>query len=297
MTPPTLAFVGAGRAATGLGRALFDRGWRIESVCSHGGESARRLAESVGARPVLHASDITGDLVIVSVPDGAIADAAGQLAAAPSLWEGRGVVHTSGATGIQALNALAERGAMIGGLHPAYPFSADPSVTPNLNGVTFAAETQDDLLSQWLTALVDSLGGTVLTLPPEARPIYHAALVFASNYTITLIALAGRLMESFGAAAGPAKGALDALVAGMVENVRRDGATAALPGPLVRADVGTIEAHMRALRWLDPDAARLYAELARATYPILRARGVPPHKLEEILRVLGEDEIHAKHDS
>ncbi|MBL8133902.1 MAG: DUF2520 domain-containing protein [Anaerolineae bacterium] len=289
MTRPTLGWVGAGRAASGMARALAAHGWHIETVTSRSGESARMLAESVGARATADPAEVSGDLVILAVPDGAIAEAAARLAESPASWVGRAVVHTSGATEIAVLTPLAARGAQIGGLHPAYPFSSDRTLTPSLSGVTFAVEGDADPLRRWLTALVDSLEGRLLTLPPGARPVYHAALVFASNYTITLIGLAARLMESFGASPDAAKGALDSLVAGMVENVRREGAVAALPGPLARVDLGTLTAHMQALRQMNPDAARLYAELARATYPILRARGVSTDRLADIERALVED--------
>jgi predicted short-subunit dehydrogenase-like oxidoreductase (DUF2520 family) len=138
---------------------------------------------------------------------------------------------------------------------------------------------------------VSSVGGDLLTLPSGGRAIYHAALVFASNYTITLIALAQRLLEALGAPEEAAKHALDGLVGGMAESVRRSGAVAALPGPLVRGDAGTVAAHLRALRGIDPDTARLYANLTLATYPILEARGVP---IDEIARVLEQENSYAK---
>lgn len=294
---PTLAFVGAGRAGSGLARAFAAQGWRIDTVYSQRFADAQALAFGVGAAPVKSFEDLSGDLVFLSVPDDAIAVAASDLAAqagADAQWTGRGVVHTSGATPVGVLEPLAARGAWIGGLHPAFPFSPDLSVIPDLAGVTFAVEADAAALRGWLDTLVASVAGNTITLPPGVRPVYHAALVFASNYTITLIALAQRLIESFGAQPEAAKSALDGLVGGMAASVRRDGAVAALPGPLVRADAGTIAAHMRALREVDPETARLYAALARATYPILMARGVP---LDEIARVLEQEERYAKDNS
>lgn len=290
MERPTLAFVGAGRAASGLARAWASRGWRVESIASRSLEPAKALAQDVGARHCESAASISGDLVIIAVPDDAIAGVVAELTASARDWTGHGVIHTSGATSVDVLRPLADRGAQIGGLHPAYPFSADLRVVPDLTGVTFAIEAGDGLLD-WLGLLVASVDGDVLNLPPGGRAIYHAALVFASNYTITLIALAQRLLETLGAPGEAAKQALDGLVGGMAESVRRSGAVAALPGPLVRGDAGTIAAHLQALGRVDPDAARLYANLARATYPILEARGV---RYDEIARVLEQENSYAK---
>ncbi|MDZ4769721.1 MAG: DUF2520 domain-containing protein [Chloroflexota bacterium] len=283
--PFTVGFVGSGRAASGLARALHAVGWRVSSIAARSADRGAMLADGVGARWVWLDewldNALAADLTLIAVPDDAIAAVAHTLANRMS-WQRRAVVHVSGATSVSALDPLRDAGARAGGLHPAYPFSADLSITPDLRGVTFAVETRDPALDPMLAALVESLGGQSLSLDDKARPLYHAALVFASNYPIVLIALAGRLLESIGAPPDAAKSALDALVGGMVDNVRREGAIAALPGPLVRGDIGTIAAHLDALRYHDPDTAQLYAHLAQAAYPLLQARGTPIDSLQRL---------------
>ena len=49
------------------------------------------------------------------------------------------------------------------------------------------------------------------------------------------------------------------------ENLRRQGIPDALTGPLVRADVGTVAAHLRALGQVDKEWVELYTALARAS--------------------------------
>jgi predicted short-subunit dehydrogenase-like oxidoreductase (DUF2520 family) len=121
-------------------------------------------------------------------------------------------------------------------------------------------------------------------VPPGSKALYHAALVIASNYTVTLYAAAERLLLSMGADRAAADAALNALVGVTVENLRRQGVPDALTGPLVRADVGTLAAHLRALRDADPALEEVYRALARLTYPLVEARGVSLDPIEHLLR-------------
>ncbi len=151
-------------------------------------------------------------------------------------------------------------------------------------GATFALEAESVVLLGWLTDLAAALDGRVLIVPPGKKPLYHAALVFASNYTVTLYALAESLLVGLGADRATADSALDALLAGTVENLRTQGIPGALTGPLVRADVGTIEAHLHALGQVDRRLVEVYSELARLSLPLLVARGVETGTLEHLLQ-------------
>jgi predicted short-subunit dehydrogenase-like oxidoreductase (DUF2520 family) len=187
---------------------------------------------------------------------------------------------------------LAAQGVQVGSLHPAYPFSDVESALKGLPGATFAIEAADDPLLAWLCEMVTTLKGSILRIPPGGKALYHAALVFASNYTVTLYGLAESLLTGLGADKVAADHALNALVAGTVENLRVNGLPAALTGPLTRADVGTIAAHLQALESVDQNLVEIYRQLTRVTYPLLQARGIA---LDEIERVLGQDIDDAHH--
>ena len=97
---PALAIVGAGRVGRALARAA---GANDLEVTLAGRSDALAACESAGA-------------ALLCVPDGAIAEACQSIAAAaPPL---RYVGHTSGATGLAALQAAAARGAETFSLHP-----------------------------------------------------------------------------------------------------------------------------------------------------------------------------------
>jgi predicted short-subunit dehydrogenase-like oxidoreductase (DUF2520 family) len=250
-------------------------------VYSRNAVRARKLALQVGAVAAL------ADLTLLAVPDDALPVVVSAFSS--TAWVGKGVVHTSGAHAAAVLAPLKASGAMIGGLHPAFPFADVETAVERLHGATFAVEAEDEGLRGWLFGLVKALGGRVLMVPPGGKALYHAALVIASNYTVTLYAAAERLLLDLGADREAAAGALNGLLGATVEYLRGEGVPNALTGPLVRADLGTVAAHLRALRAADPALAEVYRALARLTFPMLQARGVPLEPIEDLLRQENDD--------
>ncbi len=281
---PSIGLIGAGKVGATLARLLSARGCAMRMVFSRTPGHARALADAVGASVADRPADVVAacDLTLLTVPDDALASLVGDLA--PAVNADRAVVHTSGARSVDVLAPLAARGAMVGSLHPAFPFADVEAAVRRLPGATFAIEAGTDALRRWLIALVAALDGRVLIVPPGKKALYHAALVFASNYTVTLYALAESLLVGIGAERAAADGALDTLLAGTVENLRAQGIPAALTGPLVRADTGTIAAHLRALGQVDGRLVEVYTELARLSLSMLAARGVETAAIEDLLQ-------------
>jgi predicted short-subunit dehydrogenase-like oxidoreductase (DUF2520 family) len=280
----TVGIIGAGKVGGTLARLWHQRGYTIGAVFSRSAERAAALAALVDAQAVtcLQAVPEHVDLTVIAVPDDVIETVAEGMAGAA--WSGKAAVHTCGSKDASALAALAERGAMIGSLHPAFPFADVESAVERLPGATFAVEADAARLHGWLDELVAALDGRSLAIPPGGKALYHAALVMASNYTVTLYAVAEALLMGLGADRESADGALDTLLAGTVENLRDKGIPMALTGPLTRMDVGTIAAHLQALEAVDFDLTAMYQMLARLSYPMLTERGLAPEALERLFQ-------------
>lgn len=292
---PALGIIGAGRVGQTLARAWFAAGYTVRAVASRTYAHAEALAAYVGAE-VVPAHQVVGrcDLTLLSVSDNAIASVAEQIGANASGIDlsGKGIVHASGALDHTVLRPLQALGMHTGSLHPALPFADVDTALRSLAGATFAVEAEHPLLADWLDDLVTIVGGRVLRVPSDRKGLYHAALVMASNYTVTLYATARSLLLNLGDEQTVDEAAIDAalqtLMTGTFANIREQGVPWALTGPLTRADSGTIEAHLMALDG-HMEVRDAYIALARLTTPLLRARGVPESFLDALDDLMATD--------
>ena len=103
--------------------------------------------------------------------------------------------------------------------------------------------------------LAETLGLKPFELADDVRPLYHAGAAIASNYLVTLHAVASELFR----AAGAPPEALVPLMRRTIENGFE------LTGPIERGDWETVDAHRRAIRAARPELEPLYDVLAEAT--------------------------------
>jgi predicted short-subunit dehydrogenase-like oxidoreductase (DUF2520 family) len=123
-----------------------------------------------------------------------------------------------------------------------------------------------------------------VTVAPELKPLYHAGAVFASNYVVSLMAVAVRMLEEAGIGPEAATGALLSLARATLDNIEAAGPAGALTGPIARGDVATLRRHLSALTHAD---AELYRAMGRETLRLARQAGLDESqavRLQEILR-------------
>jgi predicted short-subunit dehydrogenase-like oxidoreductase (DUF2520 family) len=185
-----------------------------------------------------------GELVVLCVPDTAIADVARTIELGP--W----IAHVSGATPLAALDPHVRRFSV----HPLQTFTRSRG-PEQLDGAYAAVTAETDEALEHGRRLATVLGLRPFTLADDARPLYHAGAAIASNYLVTLHRVAAEL---FGAAGAPAE-ALVPLMRRTIDNGFE------LTGPIERGDWETVEAHRRAIRSAAPDLEPLYDVLAEAT--------------------------------
>lgn len=283
LTKPSLGFIGAGKVGSTLSRLLFATGYEVRAIYSRTPGNAAALAKQVGAQAVTSPVEVaaTTDLIWLTVSDNAVLEITERLG--ESNLQGWGVIHTSGVHEHSILSDLKDQGAMIGSLHPIFPFADIETSVKQLPGAVFGVQAEDATLKLWLDEIVAALHGTVLNVPAGQKALYHCALVFASNYGVTLYAIAERLLTSLGSEKGIAEQALNGLVGGMVENLREQGIPNALTGPLTRGDASTVKTHIDGLLQFDRTLADLYVRLAAQSVPMLRARGINTDWINEAL--------------
>ncbi len=283
---PTIAVVGAGRVGSTLALAASQAGYTVNAVYSRTPARAQALAQQVGARlaPDLAGLARSADLIFLAVPDDALA---GVDAAGAGHWQpGSGVVHHSGLHGATLLEHAAADGALTGTLHPLQAITDPVSALKLLPGTFFGVSGAPALLPI-LRAFVQALGGRPLTIPDAAKPLYHAAAVFASNYVVTCFAQAVGILADLGIDPEEAAQALLPLTQGAVANLRSPGLPQALTGPISRGDTGTLAIHQQQLAAHEAGRLVLYRLLGQATVPVAAAQGrLSPDRLAALAEAL-----------
>jgi predicted short-subunit dehydrogenase-like oxidoreductase (DUF2520 family) len=208
-----------------------------------------RVGSAVAARLAERDVDLRderADVVLLCVPDSAIAAAVECQTLVRSQWVG----HTSGATPLSALGAHERRF----GLHPLQTFnrSGDPT---QLDGAHAAVTGESDEARQVGRELAWLLGLEPFDLDESDRALYHAGAAVASNYLVTLHRAASELLEEAGA---PPEG-LEPLMRRVIDNGFD------LTGPIARGDWATVDRHLDAIRARKPALEPLYRVLAEAT--------------------------------
>lgn len=279
-----IAIVGAGRVGTAIGVRLRAAGHRIVAVTGRGA-TAERAAMFLPGVPVLTPNEAVAgaDVVVVAVPDDAVAATVAGLATAcrPGTW----VVHCSGALGLAVLDAAGDLGARRLAVHPLQTFPDVQRAIEELPGCAAAITADDEEGYAVGERLANDLGARPFRLSDEARPLYHAAAVLASNDLVTLSGLAARAFELAGVP--DPTGAMQPLQRATVENVGRLGPAAALTGPAVRGDAGTVARNLEALAAQLPEAVPVYVVLARATLDLAVIGGrLDPERRVDVQEVL-----------
>ncbi len=267
---PTVSIVGCGRAGGAIGLALALNGYTITAAWSRTRGGRQRAQRLLGVPVLPNASEVAAaaDIVFVAVPDDAIADVGEDLKS--GALTGKIVAHTAGGVSIRALAAVESAGARPASVHPLQTLPDAIRGADALDGAAVAV-TCDPRDRPVLFRLARAWGGKPFPLADDGKTLYHAAAVFASNYVVTSVWAALRLLERLGIP--NARQLLAPLTQSSVHNVTSMPPDRAITGPIVRGDTETVHEHIQALAHSDPTGGRItdaYRSLARLTAALAR---------------------------
>ena len=263
---PAVVIIGAGGLARALSFALVrSRAVRV-AIASRRPAAAARVAREVrGAKTFSRIENAVAaaSIVVLAVPDRAIAPLATALAPMRPSWRGVVVFHAAGAYGPELLAPLSRRGASAGVIHPLAVLGARGNAAlrgayARIEGTPAARAAARHLCK--LLGLTPLRGQRLESR--QGRGAYHAAASLASNDLVALLAAGQRLLVRRGVPAGQALSALTVLAAGALAQVRDTGLAGALTGPVARNDGATLLAQLRALAKNDKAAAEAHRALS-----------------------------------
>lgn len=265
----------------GLGLALSQQGVEVRLYSRSQGLLLAPLALAGSGPGALAEAVADAELILLAVPDDAIAGQAVTLDRTGRVAGGHVVLHLSGLLNRSALGVLTGTGAALGSFHPLQTI-AEPAAAPALLRGAVAGIEGDERALAAGRRLAERLGMRPIEVAAAGKAAYHAGAAIVANYTVTLVGLAQRLGEEAGVPAVEARRMYLPLLEGALENLRTLGPVHGLTGPVRRGDVETLKAHLAAL---DPAAAELYCRLGLAALELAREAGLRPELAERVERL------------
>jgi predicted short-subunit dehydrogenase-like oxidoreductase (DUF2520 family) len=289
----TVGVIGTGRVGAVLGAALAQAGHQVLAASGVSAAAKARIHELLPGAANLPTAEVARSavgLLLVAVPDDALAAVVAGLAETGALCPGQLVVHTSGAHGLDVLAPAAAVGAHPLAVHPAMTFTGTLDDLARLPGISYGV-TAPAQLRPLAARLVADLGGVPEWVAESDRPLYHAALAHGANHLVTLVNEASDRLRDAGVAQ-PEK-VLGPLLRAALDNALRLG-DAALTGPVSRGDAGTVARHLDRLATTAPESVAGYLALARRTADRAIAAGrLRPVDAVSLLGVLADRQRQA----
>lgn len=249
-----IALIGAGNVAWHLAQALVAAGQKVEVIYSRTEQHRTALAKLLPQAETTDSLNLKGigvDLVLIAVPDKALATVAGQLQVQPNTI----VAHTSGSQPMSVLQNTA--GARTAVFYPLQTFSKSKPV--DFKQVPLLLEAQDTQTLSVLNELANTVSKQVQIVNSSARKQLHIAAVFACNFTNHLLGISRQLLQE----ADLPPQLLQPLIQETIAKATQQHPFDVQTGPAVRNDSNVIEEHMQMLA-LHPTYQLLYKELTKS---------------------------------
>lgn len=280
-----ISIVGPGRVGTTLSILACRSGLRV-AVGARRPQAARAAARAAGAdahacTPAQAAA--ASNLVLLTVPDGAIECVCGDLA--NHFRPGAVVAHCSGALDSGVLGPASARGCQVGSIHPLQTFPTVAAAVESFPG-TYCFIEGSPAAVEALGGLAERLGGRAQTIAAGRKALYHAAAAMACNHLSALLDAAASLAKAAGVGRETALSALGPIVRATVENVLSMGPASALTGPVARADSECVRRHLASMADCPPDLVGFYRAAARWTVDLALRKGTVTAEQADALRSL-----------
>lgn len=262
--------IGAGVVGTSLAVLLNKAGYDCMGVNTRSRESYRRFCSYLAAEHFeLGQLAALSDILFITTNDAAIEAVASQLALLKNIRPGQVWVHCSGSLPSSVMCKDPAPAAGYLSVHPLQAFASIDNALELMPGTHFGIEGDSGETEKLGEILVKVLGGIPHKIEPAKKSAYHAGAVVASNYLVSLVAMAVILFEQAGIPEKDALKSLLPLVAGSYHNIKKVGLPYALTGPIARGDVEVVRKH---LQEMPEELQEVYKGLGRIAFDLGKQR-------------------------
>lgn len=282
----TLNLIGAGKVGQSLAKLWLQQGLlNINQVLTRSMASAQSAIDFIGAGQACENLALMqpADIIFLAVPDDVIIPVCQQLLSSKLLQNNPLIFHASGAVDAACLVDLSPHTAAV---HPVLSFADKDFVVQNFSG-TYCTLSGSETGKQQVAPLFEKLNAHLVT-PEHLQPeLYHAGLVFLSNYLLPLMDVGTDCLHAAGILKTDAKKMVMPLVQSVLKQAaKHEDWSQALTGPINRGDIATVLRHLQSLSTDMPEALSLYRELGQRTIGLAEKQGLPVEKNEQLTQLL-----------
>ena len=292
-----IGFIGAGKVGFSFGRHIYERAGASYSVVgyySNSPESANAAALFAGGKAFNTVNELAEecDLLLLTVPDGQIADAwislKNKIESAPIKDNKQKrllcIGHCSGlydSNIFERPTGQTRYEYAFGSIHPIMAIHDKETAYQKLQDSYFTIEG-DAAFIDFTEDLLANLKNPFSTIDADFKTLYHAASVMVSNLVCALTYEGIEVFKACGLDDEFAENAWRSLFLGNANNIASLGPVLALTGPMERADITTIKKHLDAL---SGDARDIYLSLSRVLIETAQLKN-PDRDYSELRKLL-----------
>ncbi|MFZ3085598.1 MAG: DUF2520 domain-containing protein [Candidatus Hydromicrobium sp.] len=296
-----LCVIGAGRVGTTVSYTLAEKeltNIKLKAISSRSMESLSRAKKILGSKAagVIFTRENSeavslANCILICTPDDVINSVCSDIFKDKSKdFKNYYAIHFSGSKSLEVLNSARAAGAEIASIHPLKSFASIEEAIKSLPGTIFGITYSSTESKKMAEFLVKSLGGEIIEVENNKKPLYHAAACVASNYLVTLINYAVLIHKKMGIKPEDSLKGLMGLVEDTVNNIKKMGTEKSLTGPIARGDVGTIKEHVKSFNeFFSKEDSALYRMMGIETSKIAHQnKWIKESTVEELKEILKE---------
>lgn len=296
-----LCVIGAGRVGTTVSCTLAEKelpNIKLKAISSRSMESLNRAKKILGSKAagVIFTRENSkavslANCILICTPDDVINSVCSEIFKDKSKdFKNYYAIHFSGSKSLEVLNSARAAGAEIASIHPLKSFASIEEAIKSLPGTVFGITYSSTESKKMAEFLVKSLGGEIIEVENNKKPLYHAAACVASNYLVTLINYAVLIHKKMGIKPEDSLKGLMGLVESTVSNIKKMGTEKSLTGPIARGDVGTIKEHVKSFNeFFSKEDSALYRMMGIETSKIAHQnKWIKESTVDELKEILKE---------
>lgn len=296
-----LCVIGAGRVGTTVSYTLAEKelpNIKLKAISSRSMESLNRAKKILGRKAagviftIENSKAVSlANCILICTPDDVINSVCSEIFKDKSKdFKNYYAIHFSGSKSLEVLNSARAAGAEIASIHPLKSFASIEEAIKSLPGTVFGITYSSTESKKMAEFLVKSLGGEIIEVENNKKPLYHAAACVASNYLVTLINYAVLIHKKMGIKPEDSLKGLMGLVESTVSNIKKMGTEKSLTGPIARGDVGTIKEHVKSFNeFFSKEDSALYRMMGIETSKIAHQnKWIKESTVDELKEILKE---------